>query len=369
MKFLFSLMMVLSNSAIAQSFTLFAGSYTNTGGKGIYVYKFDVGTGKATLISTTESVNPSYLAMSPGGKYLYSVNETGGADSGGVSAFAFNKLTGKLNFINQQNTGGDHPCHISVDKSNQWVFVSNYSGGNVSALRINPDGSLKPYAQLIQNSGSSIVKPNQERSHVHGSFFSPGEKYLYTTDLGIDKVLMYNVNTAATRPLTPFKTAFIESQPGSGPRHLTFHPNGKFAYVIEELSGTVAAYTYSKSGLAPIQRISSHPSRYAGKIASADIHVSPDGNFLYASNRGDANTIAIFSINRKTGMLTTVGYQSTLGKAPRNFVIDPTGNLLLVANQDTDNIVVFKRNKKTGRLSPSGEVINVLRPVFLMFSR
>lgn len=369
MRFLFFIMLI-SNSSHAQSNYLFVGTYTNTGSRGIYVYKFDVKSGKTTWISNTDNVvNPSYLALSADGKYVYAVNETGGTDAGSVSAFSFDKATGKLSFINQQSSGGDHPCHVSVDRGNRWIFASNYSGGNVSALKINFDGSLNPYAQLIQNRGSGIVKPNQERPHVHGSFFSPDEKYLFVTDLGIDKVQGYQFNPSIPVPLSPSQVPFAQSQPGSGPRHLTFHPNGRFAYVIEELSGTVATYQYRDGVLTQVQRISSHPSRYVGKIGSADIHISPDGKFLYASNRGEANTLAIFSINKKTGVLAASGYQSTKGKAPRNFAIDPTGNYLLVANMESNNIVIFRRNKKTGRLMATGEEIIVPKPVCLKFSR
>lgn len=369
MRFLFLLIFV-SNFCFSQSIDLFIGTYTNTGSKGIYVYSFDTKTGKATWKSNTDGVmNPSFLSQSSNGKFVYAVNETGGADSGKVSAFSFNKTTGKLSLINQQNSGGDHPCHIVVDKKNRWVFVSNYTGGSLSAFKTNEDGSLKPYAQHIQNAGTSIVKPNQERAHVHGSFFGPGEKHLFVTDLGIDKLLMYAYDPSASIPLKELEPSKLPSQPGSGPRHMTFHPNEKFAYVIEELSGTVAAYKYQDGLLTQLQRISSHPNRYMGKIASADIHISPDGRFLYASNRGDANTIAIYSIDKKTGLLVTVGFQSTQGKAPRNFAIDPTGNYLIVANQDSDNIVIFKRNKKTGKLSQNGNEINIPKPVCLIFSK
>lgn len=367
------LLLLISLSSVisyGQTFHLFIGTYTGTGSKGIYVYKFDATSGKANWVSNTDSVvNPSYLALSSNKKYLYAVNETGGDIPGKVSSFSFDKTSGKLNFLNQQLSGGDHPCYIAVDKKNQWVFASNYTGGNVSAFAVNADGSLKPYAQLIQNSGNSIIKPNQERPHVHGTFFSPDQKYLYVTDLGIDRVLMYNFNPSAASPLSPKEPGYVQSQAGSGPRHLTIHPNNRYAYVIEELSGTVAGYRLEVGGLKQIQRLSSHPKNYVGKIASADIRISPDGKFLYASNRGDANTLAIYAINKTTGMLTAAGYQSTKGKAPRNFAIDPTGNFLLVANMGTDNIVIFKRNKKTGRLSEKGDEIKIQKPVCLLFGK
>ncbi len=184
-------------------------------------------------------------------------------------------------------------------------------------------------------------------------------------DLGIDKIMIYKFQPELNKPLQPANPSFALAGAGNGPRHFTFHPNEKFAYVVEELSGTVSAYTHNNGILKFLQRVSTHPKNYKGTIGSADIHVSPDGKFLYASNRGDANTITIFSINKLTGKLSLKGYQPVLGKTPRNFVIDPTGNYLLVANQDTDNIVIFKRNKLTGLLKNTGEQLKIPKPVCL----
>ncbi|MEJ7625249.1 MAG: lactonase family protein [Ferruginibacter sp.] len=369
MRFFF-LLSFLSFTSHAQTFNLLIGTYSGSGSKGIYVYRFNSTTGKSSWLSNTDSViNPSYLSLSPGNKFVYAVNETGGNDPGKISAFAFGKNSGSLRFLNQQLSGGDHPCYISIDKANKWVFVSNYNGGNVSAFRVNKDGSLKPHSQLIQNTGSSIIKPTQERPHVHATLFSPKQDFVFVTDLGTDQVFSYKFKPSDTVPLEPMIPPFVNSVAGSGPRHLTFHPNKKFAYVIEELSGTVAVYKYNAGTLFPLQRLSTHPSNYSGKIGSADIHISPDGKFLYTSNRGESNTIAIFSIYKKTGMLTAAGHQSSKGRMPRNFAIDPTGNFLLAANLETNNIVVFKRNKKTGKLTDTGEEIKIPKPVFLLFGR
>ena len=359
---------LISFGSTAQNLHLFVGTYTNSGSKGIYVYRFNVATGKATLISNTDSaVNPSYLAISANQKFVYAVNETGRKNPGKVSSYSFNKNTGRLKFLNQQLSGGDDPCYVNVHKSNGWVLVGNYSGGSASVFAVNADGSLKPYTQLMQDSGKGVNASRQEKAHVHSTIFSPDQDYVFTPDLGLDKVMVYKFDAAAKRPLKPAIPSFVSTEPGSGPRHLAFHPNKKFCYLIEELTGTVSAYRYSNGKLTTFQRIATHPADFSGTIGSADIHTSPDGRFLYASNRGDENTITIFSINPANGRLQLKGFQPTMGKTPRNFIIDPTGKYLLVANQETDNIVVFKRNIQTGLLTATGEQLKVPAPVCLQF--
>jgi 6-phosphogluconolactonase len=221
----------------------------------------------------------------------------------------------------------------------------------------------------MQDSGTSVNTDRQEKAHVHSAIFSPDEQFLFTPDLGTDKIMIYAFDASSQEPLKPADPPFTEAGKGNGPRHFTFHPNNKFAYLIEELSGTVAAYKYSNGQLTFIERLITHPKNYKGDIGSADIHLSLDGKFLYASNRGDENTVTIFSVNPSTGRLNLKGYQSTLGKTPRNFLIDPTGNFLLVANQDSDNIVIFKRDKQTGLLKSTGVQIKIPRPVCLKMSK
>ena len=350
----------------AQNFYLFAGTYTGSGSKGIYVYRFNTQTGKTTWVSNTDSAtNPSYFIVSKNGNFVYAVNETSGINPGKVSAFSFNKNNGTLKLLNSELTGGDDPCHLAISRNGRWLVVANYSGGSVSAFPLNKNGSLNPYTQLIQDSGSSINKERQEKAHVHAAVFSPDEAYLLTPDLGTDKVMIYKFNPLSAQPLTPSSPAYTKTLPGNGPRHLTFHPGKKFAYLINELSGTVTAYSYDKGKLTEIQQLITHPKEYTGTPGSAEIFTSPDGKFLYASNRGDENTITIFSINSSTGKLKLKGYQSTLGKTPRNFIIDPTGNYLLAANQETDNIVIFKRNRQTGLLKETKEQIHISKPVCL----
>ena len=366
MRLSFIFLLLFSLQSIAQDHYLFIGTYTGSGSKGIYVYKFNTKTGKATWVSNTDTTtasNPSYLSVAPNGKYVYSVFEDGGQKGGYVAAYSFNRNSGKLDFINKQPSGGDHPCYVSSTKNNKWVAVANYSGGSASLFGVNADGSLKPASQVVQHEGSSVIKGRQNKPHVHSAVFAPKEDYLFVSDLGIDKIMVYKFDPAVTTPLK--QSSFAASTPGSGPRHFTFHPNNKFAYLIEEITGTVAAYQYNNGKLIFLQRIATHPEGYNAGIGSADIHLSPDGKFLYASNRGDENNIAIFSVNASTGKLKTAGYQSTMGKTPRNFMIDPTGNFLLAANQNSNNVVIFKRNKTTGLLTPTGEEISIQKPVCL----
>lgn len=350
--------------ASAQNVYMFVGTYTQKGSKGIYVYRFNTASGKAELVSNTDSAsNPSFLVLSPDKKFVYAVNETGGKKPGMVSAYGFDKSTGRLSFINQQPAGGDAPCHLAVSKDGKWVTVANYTGGNLSALGVNDDGSLKPFSQVIQHEGGSVNKQRQEKPHVHATVFSPKEDYLFTPDLGTDRINIYKFDASDNKPLSPAQPAYVSASPGNGPRHITFHPNGKFAYVIEELSGTVTGYRYNHGKLALIQNVATHPAGFKGVIGSAEVQVSPDGKFLYASNRGDENNLAIFSINPANGKLQLKGYQPTLGKTPRHFIIDPSGNYLFAANQNTDNIVIFKRNRQTGLLQPTADQIKVSMPV------
>jgi 6-phosphogluconolactonase len=364
-------MLLLSQAGFSQQYYLFVGTYTEgnfkaAGSKGIYVYRFDAATGEATPVSTVATQNPSYLTVAPGGKFVYSVNETNGANPGGVSAFSFNKQTGQLTFINKQASGGDDPCYVTVDKNRKWAMVANYSGGSYSALPINADGSLAPATETVQQTGSGTIKDRQEKAHVHSTIFSPNEKYLVVCDLGTDKLSVLQFNPAAAKtPLTPAPDSIVNMQPGSGPRHTAFDPAKPYAYVIDELSGTVDAFHYSAAKMTPLQRISSHPDGYKGDIGSADIHIAPNGKFLYASNRGDANSLAIFSIDPATGKLTIKGFQSTMGNAPRNFLIDPTGQWLLVANQNSKNVVIFRIDPLTGLLTDTNKHLAIPAPVCL----
>ena len=356
--------LLLSLNSFAQSFYMFVGTYTTGKSEGIYVYKFNTSTGDASRLSTISSVNPSYLAISNGGKFLYSVNESG--KIGEVSSFEFDRGTGRLHFLNKQSSGGADPCYISVDKSNKWAVVANYSSGSLTALPINADGSLAPPSQIIQHAGSGVNKDRQAGPHVHSAVFSMDQRFIFAADLGLDKEFIYHFTLGKKEPLTDAKDSAVSVDGGSGPRHFVFHPTKPYAYLMDEMTGTVDAFTFTTAtgGLKHFQRISSHPSDYKGDIGSADIHISPNGKFLYASNRGNANSIAIYSIDAN-GKLSSKGFQSVLGQTPRNFVIDPTGRFLLVANQNSDNVVIFSINAQTGLLKSTGKQIKIPNPVCL----
>ena len=367
--FLYFLIPFVSLSSAAQNdYYLLVGTYTSGTSHGLYVYDFNTTNADSRITDSAKVANPSYLAVSPNGKYVYAVSEVAGAgnDGGKLASFSFNKISGALTPINQQLSNGTNPCYVAVDKTGKWAAVGNYTSGTLSVLPILPDGSLNKAVTSIQHTGQSVNTERQNSPHVHSTVFSPDNKFLFVPDLGLDKLMSYRFNnkSGTLKENTP---AFAMTKPGSGPRHFDFHPNKTFAYLVEELTGGVSAYRYSsKTGrLDLLQNISTLPPEYLGYAGSADIHVSPDGKFLYASNRGESNTIAIYSIDQKSGRLTVVGHQSTMGKTPRNFNFDPGGNFLLVANQGTDEIVIFKIDRSTGLLTDTGKRIKVSKPVCL----
>ncbi|WP_233632631.1 lactonase family protein [Parapedobacter sp. ISTM3] len=370
MKTLATLLIILPAMIFAQHqpIDLFIGTYTNNGkSKGIYVYAFDPATGSATLRSTAAANNPSFLAISADRKYIYAANENGDGE-GAVSAYAYDEATGRLSLLNQQLTQGDAPCHVAVDRGGTHVVVSNYGGGSISVFPIEPDGSLGAISQLIQHTGSGPDQSRQQAPHVHSAFFTPDERRIYVQDLGTDNVHIYDFRPAsADGPLIPAAQPVAKSSPGGGPRHLTQSADGKFVYLIEEMIANVLVYRQQNGRLEAIQEVEINEAGFTGKNGAADIKLSPDGRFLYASNRGDANTLAIYRVNATDGTLTKVGNQSVLGRGPRNFNISPDGKYLLVANQNTDEVVVFSRDAATGLLQDTGHRIAVGSPVCLVF--
>jgi 6-phosphogluconolactonase len=361
-KIIFSFTSFFSLTVFSQGKFLLIGTYTSGKSEGIYVYKFNSSNADNSFVSVVKTSNPSFLAVSPNNKFVYSVNEN--ADStrftigGNISAFAFNK--GVLTELNKVSSGGKHPCYVTIDKTGEWIFAGNYTSGSIGLLHVNKDGSLQNIKQTIQHEGSGPNKERQQGPHVHSTNLSADNKYLFVPDLGIDKVMIYSFDK--TRGVLKYKSA-AASGPGNGPRHFDIAPNNKFAYLIEEMTGTVVCYKVNNGSLKYLQRINALPADFKGAVGSADIHVSPDGKFLYCSNRGDANSISIFSIHADDGKLTLIGHQPTLGKTPRNFNFDPSGNFLLVANQNSDDIVIFKIDKQTGLLTDTGKRINVPNPV------
>ncbi len=365
-KLILSVLLLSTMSVLnSQEPFLLVGTYTGGASKGIYVYRFNSATGASILIDSAVTENPSYLAVSPDKKYVYAANENGNdqGNGGSVTSFSFDKKTGKLTKLNSQSSEGNHPCFVAVHKSGKWVVVGNYSSGTLAIYPVQKDGSLGASAQVIKHEGRSVNSDRQGGPHVHNTVFSPDGKFLFVADLGIDKVMTYAFDSKAGK-LTPAEMPFTEVEAGDGPRHLTFSPSGKYAYLATEMRGGIEVFKYHKNGqLEHLQHYSALPPEYNGPADGADIHVSSDGKYLYSSTRGQSNSIGIFAIDARTGLITYVAHESTLGKTPRNFNFDPSGKFLLAANQNSDEIVVFQRDKSSGLLEDSGHRISVGKPV------
>ncbi len=283
-----------------------------------------------------------------------------------VRSFSIEKNSHNLRLLNTRSLGGSFGAvHLEVDKTGKWLIVGSYSSGSVTVLPIQKNGIIGKVSQTIQHEGKSIDTLRQEKPHVHSINIAPDNKYVFVPDLGIDKIMTYGFN-AQTGRLAKGEVPFTVVSPGSGPRHFAFHPNGKFAYVIQELDATITGFYCGGGTLEAFQTVKTLPDDYAGRKWAADIHISPDGKFLYGSNRGH-DSLVIFSVDKESGKLSLVGHQTVHGKTPRNFAIDPTGNFILVANQDSDNITIFKRNKETGKLTFVDKEIIVSQPVCLKF--
>jgi 6-phosphogluconolactonase len=364
----------MTSSGKNQYFVYF-GTYTGAKSQGIYVSRFDLSTGKLGAPElAAETKNPSFVTIHPNHHFLYAVGEFSSPDGkkgGVVSAFAIDPASGKLTLLNQQPAGaGGAPCHVSVDKAGGHAMAANYGGGSVVVLAINQDGSLGDTTAFVQHTGSSVNPKRQAGPHAHAISLDAANHFAFVPDLGLDKVMIYRYGPKGT--LTPNDPAFAPIAPGSGPRHLAFHPNGRFAYVINEIACTMTVFSYeAKRGeLKELQSLSTLPAGESVQpnYSTAEVLVHPSGKFVYGSNRGH-DTIAIFAADPKSGKLTLLGHESTQGRIPRCFGIDPTGAYLLAANQDTHNIAVFRIDQKTGLLTPTGQSIEVGSPVCVQFLR
>jgi 6-phosphogluconolactonase len=370
-KLLFVMLVTLTTITMAQKkgvapkvFDLVIGTFTGTSptaSKGIYVYRFYEERGNVAYLSEIETQNPAFLAVSADQQFIYAVNENNGVTTSTVSAFKFTKATGKLELLNSQPSIGS-PAYVSVDKAQKNAFIANYGGGSLQVYPINKDGSLAPSSQTIQDEGSGPNTARQLQPHVHSAVLSPDDKYMLFSDLGTDKINIYRYKASKNPPLTPADVPFFKTAGGSGPRHSDFSPNGKFMYNIQELTATITALSYHGGELKELQTINMMPADFKGTNGAADIHVSPDGLFLYATNRGSVNEIFVYAIEQETGKLTPVDHYPT-GNAPRNFVIDPTGNYVLVGS--SNRIIIFKVNKATGKLTQINTVINIEQAVCL----
>jgi 6-phosphogluconolactonase len=348
--------------------TVYVGTYTDGTSRGIYRFTFDPATGATTEpVLAGEAKNPTFLALHPGGRFLYAVGEVSsfqGVKTGAVSAFAIDPKTGDLTLLNQLSSEGTGPCHLVVDKAGRNVLVANYGGGTVAVLPLEADGRLKPASSVRVHEGSGPDKGRQEKPHAHGIYLDAAERFAFSPDLGADRVFVYRFD-AAKGTLEPHGAAPLD--PGSGPRHLAFHPNGKYLYVINELLSTVTAFSYDaeKGALAPIQTVSALPAGFSGKSWTAEVAVSPDGRFLYGSNRGD-DSLAVFRVDAATGRLTAAGHAPVGGKTPRHFTIDPTGRFILAGHQGSGTIAVLRVDPKTGMPALVGSPVKVDKPVCLL---
>ena len=348
---------------------LYVGTYTAGKSEGIYVYRFDSNTGALSRSSATMSTNPSFLTIDRSKRFLYAVNEVGeyaGKPGGAVSAFEIDRDTSNLRLLNEQATQGADPCYLSVDTKKKTLLVANYTGGSVSVVPLRSDGTLNVVTDVKQHEGSG-PKEQQKGPHAHCIVFDRLERHALAANLGTDKVMIYQFDRA-TGKLNPGQQPFAELKPGAGPRHLSFHPSGRYVYVINELDSTMSAFKYNELNgtLTMIETVSTLPTDFSGVSFCADVHVSPSGKYLYGSNRGH-NSIVVFEIDPGSGKLTLVEHVSTEGNWPRNFTLDPSGQFLLVANQRSENVVVFSIDAATGQLKPTGVNEQIPSPVCLKF--
>ena len=346
---------------------VYVGTYTSRGSEGIYLYRLDLSSGALQSIGKAASVqNPSFLALDPQGHTLYAVNEVdehAGQPGGAVGAFAVDPRTGALTFLNQQPSHGTGPCHVCVDQTGRFVLVANYTSGSASVLPVQDDGRLGEATDVVQHHGSGVDPRRQEGPHAHSVTLDPTNRYAFVADLGLDKIMIYRLDRAHGK-LVPNDEPWARLHAGAGPRHLAFHPSGRYVYAINELDSTFTAFACdaTRGALQELQTISALPEGFAGTSYCADVHVHPSGRFLYGSNRGH-DSMAIMAIDEDTGTLTPLGHEPTQGQTPRNLAIDPTGTYLLAANQNTDTIVTFRIDQETGQLTPTGHVTQVSMPV------
>jgi len=350
----------------------FVGSYTGAGSsEGIYTYRFDSASGRLERLSAEGGLeNPSYVALHPSGNRLYAVSEVGtfaGSPSGGVGAFAVDAETGEMTLLNLKPTGGTGPCYVSVAGGGEWVLVANYSGGSVSLLPVLSDGSLGDRSDMVQHEGASLDSKRQAGPHAHSIVPDASGNFAFVPDLGLDRILTYRVEREAGR-LVPHEIPFTQVRAGAGPRHLAFHPGGRFAYVINELDSTLTSFAYDAGAatLAEIETVPALPEGYDGASHCADVHVLPSGRYIYGSNRGH-DSIVTYRVDSETGLLGHVAHTSSGGRTPRGFAIDPSGRFLVAANQNSDSLVTFRIDADTGLLEDTGHRAEVHRPVCVKF--
>lgn len=361
----------LASQPAAGKFRVYVGTYTRGESKGIYSYVLDTAAGTLTpegLAGETE--NPSFLAIHPSGEYLYACGELDkfkGEASGALTAFRIDSATGKLSKLNEVVAGGTATCHVNISRNGRYAVIANYGSGSCAAFAIGADGQLGERTAFHQHTGSSADPGRQKGPHAHSVNLDKQNKHVIVADLGLDQVKVYKFN-ASTGAMTPNEPAFAKVKPGSGPRHFSFHPSGKYAYVINEMACTVTAFQWDarKGTLTEVETVTTLPVPVQRGYSTAEVVAHPNGRFVYGSNRGH-NTIAVFQVDPASGKLKTVEHKSTQGEIPRNFAIDPTGQFLIAANQNTHTIVLFRINQSTGALEAVGSPVKAPSAVCVRF--
>ncbi|MBI5833059.1 MAG: lactonase family protein [Armatimonadetes bacterium] len=360
--------MTVAQPAGKDSMLVYIGTYSQRGSEGVYVYRFDAGNGTLTDTGYRGKVaSPSFVATNADGTRLYAANEDWSKPQGSVSAFAVDPATGALTLLSQASAKGSGPCHVAVAPSGRLVVAANYGSGSVVSLPLGSNGEVLEAADLVQHEGKGPNPKRQEKVHAHSATFDPTGGRVYVCDLGIDKIMIYRPDEQGK--LVPNAPAFAAVHPGAGPRHMAFAPNGRFAYVINELDSTITCFAYDAvtGALTEVEHVPTLPADWQGSSTCADIHLDPSGKFLYGSNRGH-DSIAVYAVAQDTGRLTLVQHQSTGGRTPRNFALDPSARWLIAANQDTDDLVVFSVDAATGKLTQQGQPVKVPAPVCVRFA-
>jgi 6-phosphogluconolactonase len=346
----------------------FVGSYAEPSSPGVYVCSYDSATGALTLTGSVDGLkNPTFLDIDEIKLRLYALSEgtdTKGQRFGEASAYTIDPESGQLQFLNKEQTIASPTCHITLDHTHRSLMVSSYHGGMVGLNPLLEDGRIGPLADVHQHTGASIL-PIQNQPRAHSISMDRLNCYALACDLGLDRIIIYRLDVQGQK-LIPHSETTLE--PGSGPRHWKFHPSLAYGYVINELNATITAFSYDEEQgrLTTIQTVPTLPAQYVGENACADIHISPDGRFLYGSNRGH-DSIVVYAIDPSNGSLHFVEHASTLGQHPRGFAISPDGRFLLVANRDTNNVVSFHRDAESGTLLPTGHILQISKPVCIKF--
>jgi 6-phosphogluconolactonase len=354
-----------TEAVMDQTYFFLLGTYTEKPDEGINLLSFNPKSGKIEGLYVASDIdNPSFVIANAEQTLVFSTEETSSEQGGELTSFKLNKATNTLEKINSVFTQGGSPCHISLDPTERFLVVSNYSGGNVTVVPVDPQGNLSSDIQVIQHEGSSINPQRQKAPHVHSAVFHPTEKRVFVADLGTDKIYLYDVVDNDTAMLSPATPEAFTVEAGAGPRHILFNDTGDRLYLIHELTAEVGVYAYQDGELSHLETHSLVAENFAGEVGAAELRFSPDGDFLYASNRGEANTITAFSVNHEDGSLREIQQVSSYGEAPRNFIITPDGKFLLCGNQNSDEILVFNRNQEDGKIDPSQISFSVKKPVY-----